>query len=154
MALANSKGKIISVTPVVTVGAYHANDCVGGKLTLTDALVADGGSALLTNVVVVDDANQKAALEVVFFNANPAAATLTDNAAIVFSTDLAKVIARVPITAADWATVGDAAVADVQCLRTLEGVSGNNLYAAVMTTGTPTFGAAGDLTFRFGLDRY
>ncbi len=155
MALANSKGKIISVTPVITAGVYHASDCVGGKLTLTDAMVADGGVALLTGVCITDAANQKAAFEIVIFNANPTAATLTDNAAIAFATDLGKVVAKIPVATTDWATIGGVAVADVQWMRTIEGVAGsNNLYAAVMCVGAPTYVAVSDLVFKFGMDRY
>jgi hypothetical protein len=150
-----TKGKIITVTPPLTEGAYHASDCIGGKFTLADALMGDGSEALLAWVMITDANNQKPALEIVIFNANPTAATLTDNAAIAFSTNLANVVARIAVASTDWATVGGVGIANVYAMRMVEGsVGSNHLYAAVMVVGTPTYVAHDDLVFKFGLDRY
>jgi hypothetical protein len=150
-----TRGKIITVTPPLTEGAYHASDNVGGKLTLTDALMGDGSEAMLMGVTITDAANQKAAFEIIIFKSNPSAATLTDNAAIAFSTNLADIVAKIQVATTDWATVGGIAIASVLAMRMVEGAAGSNhLYAAVMVVGTPTYVAHDDLVFKFCFDRY
>lgn len=155
MSKADVKGKTVVVTPAITAGAYSASDNIGGKMTLTGAMWSDGGAAVLVSVLVTDKANIKAPMQVVIFDADPTAATLTDNAAIVFSTDVAKVVGIVDITAADWITMGSMGFASVSLVRAIEGAAGsNNLWAAAMVTGTPTFVSVADLTFKFGFERY
>jgi hypothetical protein len=148
--------KTIVVTPAITAGVYHASDNIGGKMKLTDALRDDGGSALLVSLVVTDKANQKPVMQVVLFESDPSAATLTDNAAIVFSTDIAKVVAIIDVPSTSWYTVGSMGIATVGPLsKAVEAAAGsNNLWAAAMVAGTPTFAAVSDLTFKFGLRRY
>lgn len=141
--------KTIAVTPAITANAYHANDCVGGKMTLTDALISDGGSAMLWGMLITDLANQKPAGQMVIFNADPTAATLTNHAAIAFSTDLSKVVAMIDVTADDWKTIGGIGMANPLWARTLEAPAGTKLYAAFMASGTPTFASVADLTFSF-----
>jgi predicted naringenin-chalcone synthase len=136
MSKADVKGKTVVVTPAITAGAYSASDNIGGKMTLTGAMWSDGGAAVLVSVLVTDKANIKAPMQLVIFDADPTAATLTDNAA-------------------DWITIGSMGFASVSLVRAIEGAAGStNLWAAAMVTGTPTFVSVADLTFKFGLERY
>src|SRR5215208_356011 len=100
------------LTPTITVDTaqYSAGDSVGGKLTLSLALKA-GHGASLESLVVLDRANQKAAFELLIFESDPTVATITNNAAFVFSTDDLKVIARIAVAAADYVTINSKAVA-------------------------------------------
>ena len=65
---------------------------VGKKITLTDAMRVTGGSGVLQSITVIDVSATKPALELLIFNADPTAATLTDQAAVALSTDISKVI--------------------------------------------------------------
>lgn len=146
-----SPADVISVTPTIDTNAYTSGDAVGGKQTITSAMRESGGKAVLESITVQDKGNQKAALTILFFDADPTAATITNNAAFVFSTDISKVVGRVNITAADYETIDSKAIACVKAIGLEMKASGSaNLFAAVVTTGTPTYVSASDLTFKYG----
>lgn len=143
---------IKDTTAVSTSPAYTAGDAVGAKRTLTSALRISNGTCILDSITILDRANQKAGLEILIFDANPTNATITDNAAFVYSTDDLKVVARITVSASDYVTLNSKAVV---CLRALgvaiTGADGStSLYAAVVTTGTPTFAATTDVQVSFG----
>ena len=86
------------------------------------------------------------------FDADPSAATITDNAAFVFSTDDLKVLARISVSATDYVTLNSKAVATVKGIgAVLKAASGTSLYCAVVTTGTPTYAATSDVQVIFGI---
>lgn len=149
-------GNSTRITPSITVSttAYAAGDSIGGKITLTGALRAAGKGVVLTDIVILDRAAQSPTGTIILFNADPTAATITDNAAFVFSTDDLKVIAAIPVAAADYVTINSKAVASIAPPpRTLTAASGTALYAAFVTTSTPTFAASTNLQVSFGLLR-
>jgi hypothetical protein len=142
---------VASVTPTVGGGAYSAGDAVGGKQTLTGVAGSAGGTVAIESVVVTDVSNQKAPFTILFFDADPSAATITNNAAFAFSTDAAKLVGKVNVAASDYETVDSKAVAVVKSIALMLKANGTaDLYAAVVTTGTPTYAGAGDLTFKYG----
>ena len=138
----------VSITP-----AYTAGDAVGAKRTITGALRTVNGSGILESITILDRANQKSAFEIFIFDSNPAAATITDNVAFVFSTDDLKVLAHVTVAATDYITVNSKAVATLKGLGvTLKGADAStSLYAAVVAVGTPTFAATTDLQLIYGI---
>lgn len=143
---------VIKSTAAVTAAAYSAGNAVGAKRTLTSAVRSSGGSGILQSVAILDRANQKAAMTVFIFDSDPAAATITDKAAFVFSTDDLKVIAQVNIGAGDYVTTNGKAYAILSGLNIpLLAVGGTSLYAAVVTTGTPTYAAITDVQVEFGI---
>lgn len=136
---------VVSTTP-----AYTAGDNVGGKITIADAVRVAGGVANLMGIQVLDRSNQKPVGSILIFDADPAAATITDNAAFVFSTDDLKVVATIPLASGDWVTIDSKAVANLASLnRVVKAAAGTTLYAAFVTTGTPTFVAATDMQMIF-----
>lgn len=149
---------VVSVTPTVTAGAaYNATtkNSVGGKQTLPGAVPISGGVAILQSVLVLDKANQKAPLTILLFNGDPTGGTYTDNGQVNLSTDLAKVIRRINVTAGDYETIDnsgtDYAIAEIGAISKLvKASSGTSLYAVIITTGTPTYASTSDLTLRFG----
>lgn len=143
---------IKDTTAVSTSPAYTAGDAVGGKRTLTNALRTSGGTGVLESIHILDRANQKAAMELFIFDSDPSAATITDNSAFVFSTDDLKVLAHVTIAASDYITINSKAVATIKGLAiALKGNATANLYAALVTTGTPTYAATTDVQLIFGV---
>ena len=147
-------GHTASIVPAlaVTAAAYSAGHCVGGKLTLAGAVRANSGTALLQSLLLIDTSNQKAALELLIFNADPTSSTLTDHAAAVLhANDIGKIIRRVSIAAADYVTLDSKAFADiVPGGRVVKTASGVDLYACLIAVGTPTYAAATALTLRAG----
>jgi hypothetical protein len=143
---------IKDTTVVSTTPAYTAGDAVGAKRTLANAVRVSGGTGIIDSIVLLDRANQKAGMELLIFDADPTNATITDNAAFVYSTDDLKVIARITIGASDYVTLNSKAIA---CLRGLGIAFKTNattsLFAALVTTGTPTFAATTDVQLTVGI---
>jgi hypothetical protein len=144
----------VTVSPTVTAGAYHANDCIGGKLTLANAARVAAGSGLVYTLTVQDLAAQNAILEVYIFNADPTNGTYTDNGAVdINDTDMAMCIGRIDVAAADYKSLADNSMAFPTSMRAIpfKLASGTSLYAVVRTPGTPTYAATSDLKLVFGI---
>lgn len=145
---------LVTVAPVVDTLINAAGDNIGGKLTVPGVYLGVGVPARLQGLFILDKSNQKAALDLVIWDRDPAAATITTNAALVWGTTDVQAIARVPIAAADYVTIGAEAIA---CLRDLntEVWSGTEttLYAALFTSGTPTYATAAALQLRLMFQR-
>lgn len=136
---------------VSTSPAYTAGDAIGGKITLANAVRLAGGKSLLESLMVLDRSNQKPTFDVLFFDADPAAATITDNSGFVFSTDDLKCVGRVNVTTGDFVTLNGKATASFGALnRIMQAASGTSLYAAAVATTTPTFVATTDVQLIFG----
>jgi hypothetical protein len=133
------KPQVVSPTVTVDLAAYTAGDNMGGKLTLAGVSRVGAGPVVLEEVKLTDFDNQKPVLEIVVFEADPAAATLTNNAAQVLTApDALKVAGRIAVAAGDWVTVGGVGIATVRNIGMLcNPALSNTLYAALMVTGTP-----------------
>ena len=142
---------VVQVALTVTASsAYASGNSIGGKMTIANAVRAAGHGTTLQNIVILDRANQSPAGNILIFNADPTNATLTDKTAFVFSTDDLKVIARIPVASSDYATINSKAVAILVNLgRVLAATSGTSLFAAFVTTSTPTFAATTDVQLSF-----
>ncbi len=146
-----------SVTPVVTAGAYIADDAVGGLLTFEAAMRNVKGTGVLLSVTIQDNASQDAALDLVLFSKTFTATA--DNAAFdPTDADLANCLGHVSISGTDYATFNDNSIATVKniglAVRTVD-VPGANavdgaLYGQLVTRGTPTYVAVTDVTVTVG----
>jgi hypothetical protein len=149
-------GTTVLVSPAIptTATPYTANDVVGGKLTIAGAARVSGGTGILQSVLVRDVNNQKAALTILLFNADPANGTYTDNVALTLNaTDAAFIVRKINILTTDYETLGTQAVADVAvAFKPIKITAGTSLFALVITTGTPTYGAnSTSLNISFGI---
>lgn len=144
--------EVLTVTPTVSASPdYSAGDAVGGIQTLTSAARTSGGKVSLESLTVVDKANQKKAITVLFFDSNPAAATVTDNSAFAFSTDIAKLVGKVNVAAADYETVDSIGIACLKNIGLKMKASGSaNLYAVVIAGEAINLATVGDLVFKYG----
>lgn len=147
-----------SATPTITAGAYSAGDVVGGVMEFA-RLLGDHRRGVLKTVTVIDLGDQKAALTLLLFNAEPAGVA-ADNAAFALSAaDAAKLVGKVNVAADDYETVGGEAVAVLDVADVVEGYAGANardavsvgtVWGVLVTTGTPTYASTSDLTVRLG----
>ncbi|MEW6303505.1 MAG: hypothetical protein AB1705_08550 [Verrucomicrobiota bacterium] len=148
-------GIAVTSRPTISTSAYTAGDNIGGKITLSSAVRVSAGKVRLDSITIVDQDNEKAALEIFLFDRDPTAATLTDNAALAFSTNDIHVIGRISVTAGDYVTLDSKAFATLSNLGIfLQANAGTSLYAAVAVTGTPTYTGTDDLQFVFGFTQY
>jgi hypothetical protein len=145
----------IVITPTITVSAtpdYTSGDSLGGKITLPNAVRATGGMSKLVSVNIIDSANQKPAGTILFFNADPAAATLTDNTAFALSTDVLKVVASVVIAAADYVTIDSVAFLTYGNINKIVQAAATSLYAAFVITTASNLAATTDIQIAFGFE--
>lgn len=141
---------IIDGGMVVSTTIYTAGDTVGGILTLTDAVRYSGGIATIDELKILDADNQKAPFTVLLFNASPAAAITTDNAAFAFGTDFGKCVGQLLVAATDYTTTDGKAVVDLRGLAChVQPTTGRDLFAVLVTTGTPTYTATTSLVVKF-----
>lgn len=145
--------RLIKLTPTIDTVLYTAGDNVGGKLTLSDAKSEGGLGVKARSLTVIDLDSQDAPLEVVFFDRDPTNATLTNNAAQALGSDAEHVVGQVSVAAGDYVDEGGASVASIKNIDLiLDTNQGTDLYAAVKTTGSPTYTGADKLIFKFGLE--
>lgn len=143
----------LALALTVSTSAYSAGHNVGGLLPIANALRAGGPlTGRIASLRVVDHANQKAALDLLIFSALPAA-TFTNHAAFPTLTlaDALLVCRHLAVAASDYATVGGTAFADLSPSGAVVAGLTTTLYAAIATTGTPTYAAATDLNITVGL---
>ncbi len=88
-------------------GSYADGDCLGGKL-FAEGLIGKSGTALLESVCIVDRDNVGAAMDLIFFHAEPAEAgtTITDNSALVLADlDAPKITGWLKVASTDYVQV-------------------------------------------------
>lgn len=149
---------IAKVTPAIETGAYASGDLIGELLTLSSVLHKPSGVGLarrggmIQHVLLMDAAKQDVAIDVVFFSANPAATTFTDNAALdIDDADLDKIIGVVSLTT--YFDFADSAVAQALnlALPFVADESATDLYACLVARGAPTYAAATDIDLRVSI---
>lgn len=144
-----TEGITISQTPVVTAGAYSANDAVGGLLTFANAARLTGGGGVIKDLLIIDDAGQDVALELWLFRETFTA--MVDNAAWAPSqADLRKLVAVISTSDGAWFAAGTPSVARVEASQRYDCV-GTSLFGQLVTRGAPTFAATDDVTAILGL---
>lgn len=129
--------------------AYASGDLIGGKLSLTGLVPYKGGRALISSLALSDLAKQNAAIDIVFFNADPTGTTFTNNSALdVADADLPKIAGYFSITASDYASFNDNSVATVKPAISLDTNGTSVVYAAAVSRGAPTYASATDLQLK------
>lgn len=151
--------RVVTVTPAAAsfVTQYSSGDVIGAVNEIPLASVSSGLAIKLDTVVVLDKANQKASLDLVFFNENPATSIGTDNNAYALDdTDLTKVVGRFSITGSDYVssstTNAEVTYRNVGLTLGLKAKS-KSLWMAVISRGTPTYGSASDLIVKLALEQ-
>ena len=135
---------------VQIVGAYEANDVVGGTLSCDVPQVKGGG--YVHAVRLVDDDDEKAVFTLYVFNGAPS--TIADGAAHApTEADWLKCMGAIAIAAADYDASGTEACAFVKGYDQLtedyvmfDNLDNGKLYFRLVCTATPTYTAADDLT--------
>lgn len=150
------------ITPTITVdtAVYASGDCIGGVITLSNAIRPGPGTGLLTSINLIDRANQGFGLELLFFGSNPTGTgsfAATDNAAFVLSTADAKLLAHVTIATSDWVSIGSRNVATItgigKLLKSAIPAVQTDLYMVIVAKGAFDFVAATDLIIGVGISQ-
>lgn len=134
--------------PVCDTSIYASGDLIGGLLTFANAARIAAGSGTIQGVVIGDLAKQDAAIDIVFFNANPDGTTFTDQAPLdIADADIPKIIGVMKVLASDYSDFNDNSVATKAPFGLpFKLASGTSIYACLVCRGTPTYASASDLT--------
>lgn len=153
--VAGKRHRVITVPLVTTAGAYGAGDCIGGKITVADAVRLPDLSGVLKSInVTFKSDNITATLKVALFKGNPAASTLTDNEVpAVHANDLMKHIGSYAL-GAQYTDLGAHSSFQLDGINKPFQLAGADLYAALyLATGTPTLGTTSDAEIAFGIEQ-
>lgn len=156
MNLRNFRSRVIEITPTVDTSIYADGDVlfVPNAITLSTSEYGESTTDLeINDIRVTDDEAQDAAIDILFLVASSAPSVGSLNGAVsATATDVKGVI---PISASDYRTVGDGAVAVGDFAPfTISIPSGSTLYIAGVSRGTPTYNAASDLTVQVGIRNF
>jgi hypothetical protein len=147
---------VIIVPPItVNTSPYALGNSIGGKITLTNVARNVGKGGVLQSITVIDrSGTQQPALQIILFDSDPTSATITDKSAFVFSTDITKVIAQIPILASDYTLIGNNFIVNKNLESIVLQTNGSaNLYMAIIAQGATDFVASTDLIVKFGILR-
>lgn len=158
-------GKVHVFTPVVTAGAYAANQCVGTLFEIPGATLDSSGLALVKSCLGLSKSKADPALTLVLFSQKPSS-TYTDNAACNPSAADLALITGVVKFGATWVDFASNSVSQTPDLDAvvrplpLDPLNpgpqkSTSLWGLlVVTSGTPTFGSTSDLTVKIALEQY
>lgn len=153
----------LEATLTIDTALYAAGDLMGAaaggtgvasnpiELVLPDTWNRAHGY-LIQSVALVDLDKENAAIDVVFFNAEPDGTTFTDNAALdVADADMDKVAGVASINT--YASFSDNSFGQATNLGIVVAQPGDTLYACLVARSGPTYTAANDLRLRVGIVR-
>lgn len=145
---------VVTVTPTITAGAYHANDICGGIQTIANASRVSGKPTILQSLVLSDLAMQSAAFTIFLFSANPGTGTYTDNAECdIDDTDLGLCVGAISSSDGQWLNGKDNGIFVINNIGLIMTPAITSLFAIVKLIGAPTFASTSDLKFKYGFFR-
>lgn len=132
------------VIPTVDTAIYAAGDVLFDTTAIAGASRTAGASCVLRSLSLIDkDDNAAAQIDLVFLSANVSLGTI-NAAPSISDANSVKVLAIVPVLAANFIDVGGSKVATVPGLDVrLTPDSGTTIYVAAIARGTPTQTALG-----------
>jgi len=149
--------KIVTIATALTVqaAAYAANDVIGGKITIANATRIAAGSGTIRSIVLNCKSTQTTAFDIIFFNADPAATTFTENGSIaVNAADFDKIFDGVVFAATTpWINVGTPSFAHASVALPFKLAAGTTIWACIISRGAPTFASTTDLTLTLEIEQ-
>lgn len=140
---------VARIQPTCTSGSpYSAGNNVGGLITLTNFFRA-ANTGILESIIVADSSNQSAAYSILFFVTNNNVSA-TDKTAFAFGTGILQLQGIVNVAATDYTVINSTAIAMKTGLGIAIRSTNQALYAAIVTSGTPTFASTTPLNLFFG----
>ena len=139
---AGGYSKTITLAPTLFTSALEIKDSMSLDLQLSDAVRVSGGGGQIQTIVISDLAMKNMALDLIFFNSDPAG-TYTAGAKVDISdADLLKIIGIVEFSETDYSDFTDNSVACKSDLRLAFQASGSaDIWMLMMAQGEETFAA-------------
>lgn len=149
-------GCIVTVRPTLDTAQYASGDVLFAATKISNAAQDTKGLAYLRTLVACDLANQKQAIDLLFFNQDPGSIGALNAALNISTAQMLLLIGVLQIGTSDWTTAKAATNAYAQKLQELLVPCAQNLkdiwVAGVVRSGTPTYGAS-DLILNVALER-
>lgn len=147
-----------TVSPTLDTSAYASADTLFVTNTISGAVADVGGVSELVSLVVKDDANQKQAIDLLFFDEAPANSFGAANAAYALvDADLPKLLGRISVGTSDYVSSStnsaEATIRNLGLLLKAKASSTSLFVVGVCRSGTPTY-AASSLTIDLHLKQY
>ncbi len=149
-------GLVADLNPTIDTAAYTTGDVLFAPTKIANGTLNTQGLSSLQTILVLDAANQKSAIDLLFFNQDPG--SLGDlNAAVDISTaQLAMMIGIISVLAADYATIKATtnAVASKNPALMLPALKGSkDFWVAGVARGSPDYLLATDLRIKLMIQR-
>lgn len=145
----------VTLTPALDAGAYADADVLFVPVKLENVALDTKGLATLRTLIVQDMADQKQAIDLLFFSEDPGDIGAANAALAMSDAEFASFLGHVRIAAADYVS-GNANAYQTKLLEfVVQAKQGKReiWVAGVVRSGTPTYGASG-LTFKFLWERF
>lgn len=137
----------VSATPTVSASPdYSAGDAIGGLMTFAAITRLATGPGIIQNASIFCKVANTAQIDLLLFNANPTATTITDNAAFdLNSADFTKLIGAIPIT--EWIAAGTPCIGQsVGRGQPIKAAASSTIYGVLVARGAVNLASTSDLT--------
>lgn len=145
--------ELIAVTPAVEATPdYSTGDVMGGIMTIADAARLETHSGYIVSVCIKSKADITVPIDVIFFKANPADSTFTENSAVSLdAADVTDLLGAVQVNT--WFDLGTPVIGFAECRIPFKPAAGDNVYAVMVARGTINLASTSDLIVEFGVDQ-
>lgn len=152
MSLLHFPSVIKTFNPGTSNGAIYASgDQIGILKILAKAAFSSTAIVLLKSLVLLDKSKQKSALDILFFSGNITNAVLDNATADLADADLVTYYqGKVSVAAADYVDLNASSLVAKPLLDLMmkSETTDGDLYALVVSRGTPTYTSVDDLVIR------
>lgn len=148
-------GALITIIPAISAAIYADGDVLFVPKQLTDVARDTKGLATLRTLLVLDKADQKQAIDLLFFSRDPGDIGAANAPLAMSDAEAEFLLAHVRIAAGDYVS-GNAnayATKQLELLMGCEQAKTDLWVAGVVRSGTPTYGSVDNLTFKFLWER-
>lgn len=144
----------ITVAPTVSTTPYAVGMCVGGKMTITNAMRVNNGTGLMESLRIHDKSGNISQLTVLVFSENPAGSYPDQSTFAWTNPDRPRVIRKIIIYPDDFEVIAGESTADMYIGKDVKCTGGNaNLYAIIITQDTAGYSTTTSLSLTFGFSR-
>ena len=141
---------LIPVTFVSDTSILADGDVICATVEIPNAVELSGGASLLTQIIIYDADDQGVALDVVFLRSNVSLGTV-NGAPNISDANAREIIGTKRIATTDYIDFGGARVATLETNMILKALTGQSIFASLISRGgTPTYTASG-LRAMFGI---
>lgn len=142
-----------SLTFSVPTDAQDDNDVIAATQEIEDVFLRPGAMVQLDSLVLLDEGDQAAETDIFFLSSNVAMGT-EDSAISITDANARKIVGALNIPAANYFDLIGSQVAVVRNIGMKMQGESTSLFVALVTRGTPTYGAADALKAKLSFTAY